>query len=68
MAYMLGFYLGKFAAGAVIGGLIPFIICAVKKNWKKGLLSMLVCGLVSFIHPVASLAAGVAMIVYAIKG
>ena len=31
-SYMIGFYLGRFFAGALIGGGIPFIIFAVKNN------------------------------------
>ena len=65
--YSIGFSLGHFFAGAVIGGLISFIIFAVKKRWGLGFLSLLTCGLVSFIHPIASIAAGIVFIICAVK-
>ena len=64
--YAIGFSLGHFLAGAVIGGLISFIIFAVKKRWGLGFLALLACGLASFIHPIASIAAGIVFIIWAI--
>lgn len=66
-SYMLGFYLGKFAAGALIGGGIPFIIFAIKKQWGLGFLGLLVCGLAGFIHPIASIVVGILFLIGAIK-
>ena len=64
--YMAGYYMGGFLAGALIGGIIPFIIFAVKKRWGLAFLSLLLCGLVSFIHSIASIVAGVILIICAI--
>ena len=66
-SYMIGFYLGKFIAGALIGGGIPFIIYAVKKQWGLGFLALVVCGLVGFIHSIASIIAGILFLIGAIK-
>ena len=66
-SYMEGYYFGRFIAGALIGGIIPFIIFAVKKRWGFAFLSLLLCGLASFIHSIASIVAGVIFIICAIK-
>ena len=66
-SYMMGFYLGKFFAGALIGGGIPFIVFAIKKQWGLGFLGLFVCGLVGFIHPIASIIVGVLFLIGAIK-
>ena len=66
-SYILGFYLGRFFAGAVIGGIVSFIIFAVKKRWGLGFLALLTCGLVGFIHPIASIIVGILFIIGAIK-
>ena len=66
-SYMMELYLGQFAAGAVIGGIIPFIIFAVKKRWGLGFLSLLVCGAAGLIHPIAGIVTGVLFIIGAIK-
>lgn len=65
--YMTSFYLGRFLAGALIGGGIPFIIFAIKKQWGLAFVGLLVCGLVGFIHPVASIVAGILFLIGAIK-
>ena len=64
---MFGHYLGLFSGGAVIGGIIPFIIFARKKRWGLGFLALLCCGLSSFIHPVASIVVGILFIIAAVK-
>ena len=66
-SYMIGFYSGKFFAGALIGGIIPFIVFAVKKRWGLGFLGLLVCGLVGFIHPIASIVVGILFLIGSIK-
>ena len=65
--YMLGFYLGRFTAGAVIGGIISFIIFVRKKRWGLGFLALLTCGLVGLIHPIASIVIGILFIICAVK-
>lgn len=65
--YMAGYYLGQFTAGALMGGLIPFIIFAVKKQWSLGFFGLAVCGMLAFAHPVASVVAGAAFLVGAIR-
>ena len=66
-AYMMGRFLGFFLAGAVVGGIIPFIVFAVKKRWGLAFLSLLVCGLAGFAHSIGSIVAGVILILCAIK-
>lgn len=66
-SYLFGYYLGKFFAGAAIGGGIPFIIFAIKKQWGLGFLGLVVCGLVGFIRPIASVIAGVLFLIGSIK-
>lgn len=65
--YMIGFSLGRFFAGALIGGGIPFIIFAIKKQWGLAFGCLLVCGLVGFLHPIASIIAGILFLIGAIK-
>lgn len=64
---MAGLYLGRFFGAAVIGGIVPFIIYAVKKRWGLEFLSLLLCGFAGFIHPIAAIFAGVIMIFCAAK-
>lgn len=66
-SYMTGFNTGYASAGALLGGIIPFIIFAIKKRWVLGVLSLLGCGLASFIHPIASLVAGVLFFIASIR-
>ncbi len=66
-SYMTGMYLGQFLAGAIIGGIIPFIIFVVKKRWKLAFLSLLACGAAGLLHPIAGIAAGVLFIIGAVK-
>ena len=66
-SYMAGAYLGLFLGGALIGGLIPFIICLFKKRLSMGFAALLLCGLAAFIHSMASIVLGVVFIVAAIR-
>jgi len=65
--YMMGVYAGRFLAGAVVGGLIPFIIFAYKKRWGLALLSFLIGGAAAcYFNSIASVVSGVALIAWAI--
>lgn len=66
-AYLLGSISGKFLTGAMIGGLIPMIIAFVKRRWGIGLAAVLLCGVASFLHSVASIVVGVIFLIAAIK-
>lgn len=65
-AYWLGFYVGMFITGAAIGGIIPMIIFFVKKSWLMGIISPIICGMLSFINPLVSIICGVILMIAAI--
>ena len=65
--YFMSFYFGMFLGGALVGGIIPFIIFAIKKRWGLAFLSLLLCGLAAFIHSIASIVVGVVLIICAIR-
>ena len=64
---MLGVYLGQILMGALIGGLIPLIIFFVKKRWGLGVTALISCGIVTLIHPIASIVVGIIFLIAAIK-
>lgn len=66
-SYMMGVYVGLFVMGALVGGIIPCIIFAVKKHWGLALLSPILCGFAAFFHSIASIALGIILIIYAIS-
>lgn len=66
-SYMTGISLGYAFTGALLGGIIPFIIFAIKKHWVLAALSLLGCGLAAFIHPIASLVVGVLFLIASIR-
>lgn len=55
-AYSLGVLFGKFFAGCICG-LFPLIVAIIKKRVLIGVVLTVVCGLLSFIHPIISVAA-----------
>ena len=65
--YMIGDLLGRFAAGALIGGLVPMIIFAYKKQAGLGIFGMVSCGMLAFAHPIASIVCGIGFLVGAIR-
>lgn len=56
--YSLGVICGKFFAGAVLG-LFPFIVALIKKRIPLAVILLIACGLVSFIHPILSIAVSI---------
>ncbi len=65
-AYRTGVSFGTFTAGALIGGGLAFIVFAFKKRWGAAFLSLLACGAISFLHPIASVVTGVIALIIAI--
>ena len=57
-AYNVGLMIGYFAAGCICG-LFPLFVAIIKKRAKLGVVLMLACGAVSFIHPIVSIALAV---------
>lgn len=60
IGYTIGFILGKFVLGAAFG-LFPLIVAIIKKHTLMGVGLMVVCGLLSLIHPFAATAAAVVL-------
>jgi len=70
-AYELGALFGRFMFGCICG-LFPLIVAIVKKHAVVGVCLLVACGLLSFLHPVASLAVAVVsgivlLVIYAKK-
>ena len=65
--YEIGYYVGLFMGGAAMGGLIPFVIFAVKKQWTLGFLALALCGFSVFIHRAGPAVAGVLFLIGAIR-
>ena len=61
--YTASYYFGMILTGAVIGGGIPLIISIVKKRPGIGVGALICCGVVSPIHPAASLFVGLVFLV-----
>ena len=57
-AYDLGLLFGTFTAGCICG-LFPLIVSLIKKRALCGLILMVISGILSFIHPVLSIATAV---------
>lgn len=64
--YLIGSKIGYFFAGAFIGGIIPMILFFVGRRFLIGVGCLLVCGLLSFIHPVASIVGGIVLLICAL--
>ena len=65
--FIVSMYLGQYLSGALIGGLIPFIIAFIKKRWGLGVMAFILCGAAALLHSVASIVVGIVFIVIAIK-
>lgn len=64
--YLIGYNIGYFIGGALIGGLIPMIVFFIDRRFILGILCPVICGFLSFAHPLAPIIAGVILLIIAI--